>query len=296
MCCFAHTYYDRSALPLGNTWMLLSSVDMPQNKAAASVGANEKMPSCLQLQPTWPHRAALIPHCVTRLTTNSTNIAHNVFYQHNTLTLFHYFWLYSEKGCSLDYGYMADNKLSFPLWPLSLKYRVHRSESVRFSITLWKWSPVTPLTQVVGCMRSGKPAVPFKKYVGKKHSRSPICLECFMVTHVTPTEPTSLETNNVSVLLTTKRLIRSETNYHRTQHGFTAKHIETQATSRPLKSSVFLTISNCLESILKSQSLVQPFIISGVLWYIIFTPHPAFTDGILSCITCVSGTGHEPPK
>lgn len=37
----------------------------------------------------------------------------------------------------------------------------------------------------------------------EKLTLSPICLECFMVTDVTPTAPTSLRNNNVSTLLLT---------------------------------------------------------------------------------------------
>lgn len=43
---------------------------------------------------------------LSRLTTESA------FYQQRTLTSCHYFWLYSERGCSLDYGYIANNNWS----------------------------------------------------------------------------------------------------------------------------------------------------------------------------------------
>lgn len=86
------------------------------------------------------------------------------------LTLYRYFSLYRENGCSLDYGYAANNKLSFPLRALSLKQRVRRRKSCRFLITLTVVPDHSPSHRCWNGSRGAKPDVPLKKYVVKSDS------------------------------------------------------------------------------------------------------------------------------
>lgn len=76
-------------------------------------------------------------------------------------------------------------------------------EPYGFQLHSQSGSPIAPPVTGGGMYVEGQNLVFHLRNMWEKLTLSPICLECFMVTDVTPTAPTSLRTNNVSALLLT---------------------------------------------------------------------------------------------